>query len=202
LARDHFKFSKETLVATKRPRKMNILRQTIDAVTHGQALLGSLAEAREAAKEQTGFDGRLLFKIEIDDIEGSNLKYIDGVEIISQEDKGVFLVFSSESALETFEARLTSLASGETPTRKAMLEALHSFNIFTPEDRTGWALAQDAIPRIGEFSVDVELWPLSNQNEVDSLVVAFVEWCESNQINVLDRVVNDVIILFRLIDSR
>lgn len=198
MARDHFEFHREQLVSPKRPRKVNPPRQPVDAVLHGQHLLKSLASTREKAEQQKGFDERLLFKIEIDDFEGSNLESIPGVELISQEDKGVYLIFSSEEALEVFEARLTSLANGETPIRKSMLEALQSFDTFSPEDRTGWALNYHGVPDSDTFNIDVELWPLSGVDESQQMVNAFLGWLKEHEISVLDQVVNNLIIIFRL----
>jgi hypothetical protein len=140
-------------------------------------MLASRIGAKQAAKTQSqGCDDRLLFKIEIDDFEGGNLESIPGVELISQEEKGVFLVFSSEAAMEEFEARLTSLAKGGMPTRRSLLEALDGFDAFTSADRTGWALRHYGSPVHGQFNVDVELWPLGTTADRSALIKAFEAW--------------------------
>ena len=200
MAKDHFKFNREQPITSKRPKKGFPPGRKIDDITsHGQFLLESFTNAKEKAHSQeTGYDERLLFKIEIDDIEGSNLESIPGVELISQEKKGIFLVFSSDNALEEFEARLTSLASGGEPTRKSLLEALSSFDTFTPEDRTGWALANYGIPESQEFNIDVELWPLGNADERQALINAFEVWLKKQKIVIRDKVSNELIIIYRI----
>lgn len=200
MARDHFKFDREQPVTNKRPKGgFPPGRKIEDSVGHGQKMLASFVRAKKSAQAQNqGFDDRLLFKIEIADIEGGNLEAIPGIELISQEEKGVFLVFSSEKALEEFEARLTSLAEGGTPTRKSLLEALNGFNAFSAEDRTGWALGHYGAPEAQEFNVDVELWPLCNATERQSLIAAFEVWLQENGLVNRDRVSNESIVLYRL----
>ncbi len=200
MARDHFTIDREQPVTNRRPRKINPPRKIIEDVAgHGQKMLASFANAKKCAEIQNqGFDDRLLFKIEIADIEGGNLETIPGVELISQEEKGVFLVFSSENALEEFEARLTSLAEGGEPTRKSLLEALDGFDAFSAEDRTGWALGHYGIPEAHIFNVDVELWPLGSSDEMQLLITAFETWLQENGLNKRDRVVNEAIVLYRL----
>ncbi len=200
MARDHFTFEREQPVTSKRPKKgFPSGKKVEDSAGHGQRMLASFASAKEAAQAQNqGFDDRLLFKIEIDDFEGGNLEAIPGVELISQEEKGVFLVFSSEAAMEEFEARLTSLAESRTPTRKSLLEALDGFDAFTAADRTGWALGHYGSPNQDQFNVDVELWPLGKAAERDALIKAFEAWLQENDIARKDRVANSSIVLYRL----
>jgi len=200
VARDHYTFDREQPVTNKRPRKYNHPRKVIEDVAgHGQKMLASLADAKKRAEVQNqGFDDRLLFKIEIADIEGGNLESIPGVELISQEESGVFLIFSSENALEEFEARLTTLAEGGKPTRKSLLEALDGFDAFSAEDRTGWALGHYGVPETQSFNVDVELWPLGSDTERQSMTATFETWLQENGLVNRDRVANKSIVLYRL----
>lgn len=204
MAKDHFKFDREQPVTAKRPNRPPIPNPRGDLADHGKKLLVSFSSAQEAARSHIqGYDDRLLFKIEIGDFEGGNLEAIPGVELISQEDKGKFLVFSSERALEEFEARLTTLSRGGTPVRKSLLESLEGFNSFTQADRTGWALAQHSTPSDDRFNVDVELWPLSKDTERNALIDAFEIWAKEHNIVKLDSVLNDTIVLYRLnLDAR
>ena len=170
-----------------------------DSAGHGQKMLASFAGAKQAAQAQNqGFDNRLLFKIEIDDFEGVNLEAIPGVELISQEEKDIFLIFSSESSMEEFETRLMTLASGGTPTRKSLLEALKGFDAFTAEDRKGWALQYYGAPEAAEFNVDVELWPLVKVAEQQLLITAFEAWLQESGLVKRDSVANESIVLYRL----
>lgn len=200
MARDHFSFNREQPVTNKRPKQGFAPGKKKDnPAGHGQKMLASFWHAKQAVAEQPqGFDDRLLFKIQIDDLEGNNLEAIPGVELISQEDKGVFLVFSNEQAMEEFEARLTDLAQGGTPTRKSLLEALDGFDAYTAADRTGWALGHYGAPDTAQFNVDVELWPLGNSAEREALVSSFEQWLENNSIIRRDRVLNSSIVLYRL----
>ena len=200
MARDHFTFDREQPVTSKRSRKGFPPGQKMeDSAGHGQKMLASFSEAKQIAQAQSqGFDDRLLFKIEIDDIEGGNLEAIPGVELVSQEEKGIFLIFSSEQAMDEFEARLTTLAEGGSPTRKSLLEALDGFDAFTAEDRTGWALGNYGPPKAAQFNVDVELWPLSRAAKREDLVAAFEEWLQEHGLAERDKVVNDSIVLYRL----
>ena len=200
MTRDHFTFEREQPVTNKRPKKgFPSGKKVAVSAGHGQKMLESFAGAKQAAQAQNqGFDDRLLFKIEIDDFEGGNLEAIPGVELISQEEKGVFLVFSSEAAMEEFEARLTSLAEGGTPTRKSLLEALDGFDAFTAADRTGWALSHHGSPNQDQFNVDVELWPLGKSAEREALIKAFEAWMQESDITKRDRVANASIVLYRL----
>lgn len=199
MARDHFTFDREQPVTVKRPKKPPPKKPRGDLAGHGQNMLASFSMAKQVAQTQIpGFDDRLLFKIEIDDFEGDNLEAIQGVELISQEDKGVFLVFSSEQALEEFEARLTTLSEGGTPVRKSLFEALEGFSAFTADDRTGWALGYLGTPAEQQFNVDVELWPLGMDAERAALVTAFEGWLAECGITLLDKVVNSSIVLYRL----
>lgn len=198
MARDHFTFDREQPVTSKRPKRPPPRKLREDLAGHGQNMLVSFAAAKKNAQAQNqGFDDRLLFKIEIDDFEGSNLEAIPGVELISQEEKGIFLVFNSENALEEFEARLTTLAEGGTPTRKSLFEALEGFDAFTAEDRTGWALGHYGTPETEEFNVDVELWPLGKAADRQLLIAAFEAWLQEHGLAKIDRVANKSIVLVR-----
>lgn len=200
MARDHFTFYREQPTTKKRPKKGFPGGKKIeDSAGHGQRMLASFSVAKHAAQSQNqGFDDRLLFKIEIDDLEGGNLEAIPGVELISQEGKGIFLVFSTAAAMEEFEARLTSLAGGGRPTRLSLLEALNGFDAFTAVDRTGWALGHYGEPVEDFFNIDVELWPLMKALERETLVAAFEAWLLEKNIIKKDRVANASIILYRL----
>jgi len=200
VARDHFTFDREQPVTSKRPRTgFPPGRKMDDSAGHGQKMLVSFSEAKQAAQAQNqGFDDRLLFKIEIEDIEGGNLESIPGAELISQEEKGIFLIFSSEQAMEEFEARLTMLAEGGTPTRKSLLEALDGFDAFTSDDRTGWALGHYGSPETEGFNVDVELWPLGKAAERQLLIEVFEAWLQEHGLAKIDRVANETIVLYRL----
>ena len=104
---NHLVFKREQVVNEKRGHPFPPPKKDLNLPQHGRRLLSSLASAKEHHSHQiNGYDGRLLFKIEVDDFRGNDLETIPSVEIISQENKGIFLVFSSEEGLEAFEANM------------------------------------------------------------------------------------------------
>lgn len=197
---DHLVFTREQPVNAKRPPGGFPQSKNIpDLPKHGKKLLSSLITAKEkSANEIGGYDDRLLFKIEVEDFRAGDLEYIPGVEILTQEDKGVFLVFSSEQGLEEFEARLSSLINGEQPVRQNLLEALENFDAYSAEDRKGWALKHSGFPYDDAFMLDVELWPLGNFVEREKLTTAFEDWLSNEDIEKLDSVKQDAAIIYRL----
>lgn len=200
---NHLSFKREQPVNIKRSRPVNIPRKDINLPEHAIKLLSSLHIAKEKSSHEIGgYDERLLFKIEIDNFSGDGLNYIPGVEIVSQEEKGIFLVFSSEAGLEAFEARLSSLIVGETPVRQQLLEALESFDTFTEEDRKGWALKHYGFPNNEAFKLDIELWPLGDPEERIKLISTFEGWLEGEEITKLDSVKQESAIIYRVsVDS-
>ena len=201
---NHLVFKREQIVNTKKSGNYRPPDKRINLPGHGRKLLQSLSTAKVKSSHHIGgYDERLLFKIEVDNFKASDLKYISGVEILSQESDGVFLVFSSEEGLEVFEARLSSLIEGEKPVRQDLLEALENFDVFSNEDRKGWALKSEGFPDEDSFMLDVELWPLASGAEREKLITAFEGWLENETIKKLDRVNSTAVIIYRVqVDAR
>jgi hypothetical protein len=152
------------------------------------------------AQDLGGFDDRRLIKLELSTpLDPAEFQKISReIEIVSQEDKTVVLAFATDAALSAFEARLTTLAEGRTPTYRHLLFALKGFDRWTEEDRQGWALRQEGWPAQSPFTLDVELWPVSNAPERDRSWQAFEAWLRGQQIGKLDAVKQAHLMLYRV----
>jgi hypothetical protein len=165
----------------------------------------SLQAARErAAQDVGGFDTRRLIKLELSTpLDPAEFQRISReIEIVSQEERTVVLAFATEAALTAFEARLSTLAAGRTPTYRNLLFALTGFDRWTEDDRTGWALRQEGWPAESPFILDVELWPVSAATERDRAWQAFEAWLREQRIERLDAVKQTPLILYRVRANR
>lgn len=118
---------------------------------------------------------------------------------MSQEGDDVIVAFFSSGALEEFESRLASLASGKAVKYKTVLYALQSISGWSEEDRTGWALENEGIPEQEPFVLDVELWPLEERvDERARLWQSFEKWSQEIGIRTLDSVKTEGLSIFRI----
>ncbi|MBJ6725448.1 S8 family peptidase [Geomesophilobacter sediminis] len=198
----HLTLQREAPTPEKRPRRGFPGPPPADPAAHGRALRARLAEAvTQVETDLGGFDDRLLFKFEVqkgfdpDDLQ----KVSNEIEIVSQEGEQVVVAFVSAGALRSFEARLSTLARGEKPVYVNVLYALNSLNGWLPEDRTGWALTRDGFPEGDSFALDVELWPIEDNNDERELLInSFNDWLTENEIRRLDSVRQPGIIVYRV----
>lgn len=197
----HLRISREEPVNERRPKPPPRFSPPDDPVAHAQALQGFLQRAQERTDEDIGgFDERRLFRFEVqpgfnpDDIR----RLAPDIELISQEEKTIILAFASESAVEEFEARLSTLVEGGRPTNRNFIYALQGVDSWAVDDRRGWALTQEGFPDTEEFVLDVELWPLAAQAERGRLRQAFEDWLQQNEIEQLDSVNQPGLLLYRL----
>ena len=154
------------------------------------------------AAEIGGFDARLLLRVHLrNDVSTLALDEIDGVTVVSQEEKSVLLAFATVAALATFEQRLVSLADTGTATKKELLFAIEDFSRWTPENRMGKALLEQGFPERDSFLLDVELWPLENPQERQRILEVFISWARAQQIEVLDTLMQPSLILVRVSSS-
>ncbi|HUW36814.1 MAG TPA: S8 family peptidase [Rhodocyclaceae bacterium] len=196
----HLRIDREQPINEKRPKKPPIQKPPDDVPFHGRKLQASLRAAMEAAKQDIGgFDGRPLFKLQVGTLSPEEIeKGFPTVEIVSQEEGGFALVFADNQALDEFEARLTQLAAGGKPKYAGILYALQAFDHWTPEDRKGWALKRDGLPKTEAFLLDIELWPLGRRDEREAMVSAFETWLVLNKITYLDKINVDGLVAYRL----
>lgn len=198
----HLPLLREQPVNPRRPPPARIrVPEPADWRAFGAGLRQVLQSARERmAQDLGGFDDRRLIKLELSTpLDPAEFQKISReIEIVSQEDKTVVLAFATDAALSAFEARLTTLAEGRTPTYRHLLFALKGFDRWTEEDRQGWALRQEGWPAQSPFTLDVELWPVSNAPERDRSWQAFEAWLRGQQIGKLDAVKQAHLMLYRV----
>ncbi len=198
----HLSLERETRVNIKRPGGNPRPTPPNDIPSHGRRIQQSLETAKEKADELIGgYDERRLFSFNVE--KGFNpddlLKISTEIEFVSQEDETVVVGFASDSALASFEAKLSSLIKGEKVRYKQVLFALTDVGSWTPENRKGWALQKYGLPEAATFVLDVELWPLEDQPEGrNNIRQAFEIWLQEEGMSWVDRVRQPGLSLYRV----
>jgi len=198
----HLPLQREAPVNEKRPGTYRPPKEPTDIRGHGRGLFQKLTSAKEqSAADVGGFDDRRLFRFTVQ--QGFNpddlRKISTEIEFVSQEDETIVVGFASNVALSQFEARLATMASGEDVTNKQVIYALQSVEGWSPEDRKGWALKKQGFPESDEFLLDVELWPLEdNQQGREQERSKFEEWLVEQGIEKRDQVKQPRLTLYRL----
>lgn len=140
-----------------------------------------------------------MFKLDVGHFSPEEIrKGFPGVEVLSQEEGGYALAFASHDALEEFEARLSTLAKGQRPRYVNVLYALRAFEHWSEDDRKGWALNRDGMPRQAPFMLDVELWPVALKKDREALIRAFQAWLAKEGIIRLDWINTEGLLLYRV----
>jgi len=198
---EHLWFSRETPLTERYRRPGGAgLPPPPNPREFGAGLRRSFEIARQPATDElAGYDSRILFKVQLrDNAPLPELSLIPGVELVSHEDKSIVLAFADATGLETFESRLTSLAANGVATRKELLYALDSFDHWTAEDRKGTALKQQGFEESEPFALDVELWPLTRQDQRSALLEAFRTFLTKQGIEKLDELYQPSLIMLRV----
>ncbi|MGD0961987.1 MAG: S8 family peptidase, partial [Methylomonas sp.] len=126
-------------------------------------------------------------------------KISNEIEFVSQENDEVVVAFISQSALQSFEARLASIANNEYVTNKQIYYALQGMSAWTAEDRTGWSLKQEGFPETETFYLDLELWPIEdNAKERQLLWSKFESWLKENGYEFPDSVKQPGLTIYRV----
>lgn len=189
-------------ITEKRPGGRPYFVPPADPSAHGRRLQERLKSAIEQTDEDVGgFDDRRLFRFTVTKgLDPDTLKNISHeIEFVSQEGDEIVVAFVSTAALESFEARLTSLAKGERVKYKQVLYALQGFDRWSPKDRTGWALDHEGFPDQEPFVLDLELWPIEDhQDEREKLLATFETWLNKNNMEIIDSVKQPGLSLFRV----
>lgn len=206
MAYEHLRLEKESPVTDRhRPRGFGA-QAPADPRGHGNALLRSFRAVREVAANEDlgGFDDRKLLKIRLREGERQlpPFNLIDGLEVVSQEGHEVVLAFATAAALNLVEERLATLARDGRVTRKELLFVIDAFEHWTPEDRTGAALAEQGLPQDGLCTLDVELWPQEQPARRQSTMDSFTAFAGELGAEILDRVVSASLLMVRLRCSR
>lgn len=199
---EHIKISRDEPIRERHPRKFippNIRPADIPEFVFN--MRASLAQAKQRALSENvgGFDTRLLLKVNVrEGLMTPELEKINGITVVSQEEKSVVLAFATEAGLVEFESRLVSLTQSGKATREAILFAIQSFDRWTPENRKGAALAALGFPSRPEFFLDVELWPMENPRERTQILAIFIDWAQAQGFVVSDQLSRPSLILVRL----
>ena len=186
----HLLFHRAEPTPERRTRPGRNFFSVDDPASHGRALSESLERAKTSSEENIGgYDERKLLRFEVQKgFDPEQLSKIsEDIEFVSQEEDEVVLAFVNETALSAFEAKLSSLYSGEHVTYAQVLYALKGLDTWTPEKRKGWALRHSGFPENAPFFLDIELWPLeSNVNQRERLCNSFEGWLTDFEIEQLD----------------
>ena len=124
------------------------------------------------------------------------------LELVSQVDKTVLVVFATENAKTEFESRLQELARGRRPTRAEIFYAIKGVDNWGPDDRTGLALRREGAPSDEPFLLDLELWPLQRPSDRASMINALSDWCSHHGATILDSVNQPTIVIVRVNATR
>lgn len=200
----HLPLQREEPVNEKRPGTgFPGIEEPTDVRGHGRGLQQKLAQAKEqAAGNVGGFDERLLFRFFVQKgFNPDDLRKISSeIEFVSQEDETVVVGFASDAALDQFEQLLASMARGDYVTNKQVFYALQGVDGWRPEDRKGWALKKQGLPKSDTFLLDVELWPLEdNHQERSQEWEAFEAWLTHEGIEKKDQVKQSSLTLYRVL---
>lgn len=201
-AHPHLELAREEPAPERRPRRgFRPQTEPDDPRAHGKMLRDRLRGAREdTASDIGGYDNRRLIKIRLaEKVTPEDVAAAAGnIEFVSQEDDKLVLAFAAETQLDEFEMRLASLERTGSVPRRNVIYALQSFDRWTPEDRTGWALRQDGFPDEEPFAVDVELWPRARDGATTRERTAFEAWVRERGGEVLDAVRQPYLTLYRI----
>jgi len=198
----HLPLQREEPVTEKRPGNYYSPPPPADPAAHGRTLGLQLQKTiQQTEQDLGGFDDRKLFRFQVE--KGFNpdeLKRISReIEFVSQEDDEIVVAFVSQSALQSFEARLASIARGEYVTNKQVYYALQSMSGWTADDRTSWSLKQEGFPKTETFYLDLELWPIEdNARERQLLWSKFESWLKENGIESPDSVKQPGLTIYRV----
>lgn len=202
MAYEHLRLEKESPVTDRHRRPGFAPPPPVDPRGHGNALLRSFRAAREVAANEDlgGFDDRKLLKIRLREGERQlpDFNLIDGLEVVSQEGHEVVLAFATAAGLNLVEERLATLARDGRVTRKELLFVIDAFEHWTPEDRTGAALAEQGLPDDGSCTLDVELWPQEMPARRQSTLTSFLAFARENGAEILDQVNTPSLLMARL----
>ena len=199
----HLPLQREAPITEKRPGQPPRSKKLDDPIAHGQSLKLQLQQTiKQTELDIGGFDDRKLFRFQIEKgfFNPEDLKKISKeIEFVSQEADEILVAFVSQSALQAFEARLSSIANGETITNKQIYYALQGMSGWTAEDRTGWSLKQEGFPTTETFYLDLELWPIEdNAKERQQLWSQFETWLKENGIETPDSVKQPGLTIYRI----
>ena len=155
-----------------------------------------------APRGVAGFDPRLLLKLEAPGVRPEDFESIPGLEVVSEEEDHLVVLFASEEGREEFRRRLETMAAGGEPKRKELFWATRRAGDWRPEERMGPALAREGVPAEDRFVVDVDFWALERPEERRRLREHFRDWSGETGMEVLDWLDRDAVLMARVRTGR
>jgi len=170
-----------------------------DPKKHGATLRDALDDTLALTVAEPGFDPRRLLKLAVEGLDPSALEAINGLEVVSQEEKALVVIFATAEGQQEFRRRLDLLSRGQQPTRQEVLFAIKGVSDWKPEDRIGPAIRTEGLPIGPKFVLDVELWPLEKRGQNRRpMTEAFAQWCQKAGAELVDQLNQEAIVLYRL----
>ncbi|SMG61291.1 S8 family peptidase [Paraburkholderia susongensis] len=198
MAYKHLRVVRDEPINLRKKRRFPGFPKPPDARQHGTQLRRSLTELVETPRDP-GFDERRLLRANVvDGFRPEALEAIPGLTVVSQEEKSVALLFSSDAALALVDQRLTVLARDGQVTHANLLLAVNGFDSWTSADRTGAALTQLGLPSEISSIVDVELWPIDRGDERSRMIAAFEDMLRREAIEQLDSLNRESLVMFKV----
>ena len=198
----HLVLEREVPVTERRsPRRFRPSSPPDDPKQHSAFLRTRLQNYREETSiDLGGYDERRLIKIKLEqEVSPEDLtRAFAGIEVVSQEEDTLVLVFATIEKLDEFEAKLTHIVDGQHVTYANIIHALTDLDHWTAQDRTGWALDRDGFPNKTTFYIDVELWPIGRESESVLMRSSFEEWVDENSGDVIDSVRQPYLTIYRV----
>lgn len=202
----HLEIEREPFENERRTRITNLPRPDRgDMRAHGQRLFQGLGGALQQARAQAVVEGGYVLKLTYSGLLDFSHLNRHGIEFISQEGRGMCVVFSDERGLAVFSDHLQRLGIDDDElTYRQILEALDGIGNWTAEDRKSWAVRHNGIPETQTFNLDVELWPIGARSHPERLQKCeeFEGWLNIHQIPVVDRLNLDSLLMYRLTLTR
>lgn len=202
MAYEHLTFRREPNATDRHRHKNPGARppEPSDPREHGASLGQELSQAKKRAnQDRPGYDDRLLLKVNLQGgVRPPNLNAVPGVEVVSEEESAVMLAFMTAEGLEETERRLATLARDGVVTRRELFYAVKGYDHWSPEDRTGPALAGEGWPQRESFLLDVELWPEELPQRRQDMLESFTVELNGAGIEILDRLQMPSLVLLRV----
>ncbi|MBP9165139.1 MAG: S8 family peptidase [Leptospiraceae bacterium] len=202
---EHLNFKRETKSPERRRHPAPPKPYNGNPTEHSSSLKRDIDLIKEnLSTEIKGYDDRLLIKLTIEDnFSPESFESIPGIQLVSQEDKSIVLLFLTEDALKEFESRISTFGSTNgIVTRKELIQATQSFGLWSPKDRIGNTIKREGLPDSEQFILDVELWPQESIRERSHMLDAFRSFANIEKFQFLDSVNNSSITLVRVKCSR
>lgn len=195
---EHLRLARSERVNPRRTRSGRGAPKPDDPSAYARGLLEGLEQGTtQASLLKSGFDPRLLLKLTYEG-DPEDLRYIPGLDVVSQEERTAVVVFADDGAMGEFKRRLGLIAGGRRATREDVLFAIRAFDTWTPDDRVGSTLRHEPFPERGEGWLDVELWPLESARDRVAMLTEFTAWCAANGVTVLDKLDRAALVLLRV----